>query len=44
MNLIAQGAIDTDVFVTHEFPLDRISEAIEYLVNQVGIKISIKPE
>lgn len=44
MNLIAQGSIDTDLFVTHEFPLDRISEVIDLLVNQVGIKISVKPD
>ncbi|MFA5190932.1 MAG: alcohol dehydrogenase catalytic domain-containing protein [Verrucomicrobiia bacterium] len=44
MNLIAQGSVNTDIFITHEFPLSRISEAIELLVNQVGIKISIKPD
>jgi len=44
MSLIAQGSVNCDLFVTHEFPLGRISEVVELLVNQVGIKILVKPE
>ena len=44
MSLIAQGSVNADLFVTDERPLSRISEVIELLVNQVGIKIAVRPD
>ena len=43
LDLIAQGAIDTSLMVTHEFPLARIAEVVDFLVRQEGIKIAVVP-
>ena len=44
MNLIAQGAINTDLLVTHELPLAKMALILEMLVQQKGIKISFQTE
>ena len=43
LNLISQGAIDTDSLITDEFPLSNFSKALKMLVNQEGIKIAVMP-
>jgi L-iditol 2-dehydrogenase len=43
MDLLAAGAVDTDLLVTHEVPLGRIEEAVDLLVRQEGIKIAVVP-
>jgi len=43
LNLISQGAIDTDSLITDEFPLSDFSKALKMLVNQEGIKIAVMP-
>jgi len=43
MNLLSQNAIDAELFITRELPLDRIEEVIKLLVEQRGIKTAVIP-
>jgi L-iditol 2-dehydrogenase len=43
LDLLAGGAVDTDLLVTHEVPLVRIEEALDLLVCRQGIKIAVVP-
>jgi len=43
MNLLSQNAIDAELFITRELPLDRIEEVIKLLVEQKGIKTAVIP-
>jgi len=43
MNLISQGVIDPELFITRELPLDDLPTIIELLVEQKGIKTAVVP-
>ena len=43
VDLIGQGKINTDVIITHRFPLDRIFDGLKLMEKREGLKIIIKP-
>lgn len=43
LSLISHKSIDTNSLITHQFPLDEVSTAIEMMVRHEGIKIAIIP-
>jgi len=43
LDLIGQGGIDSSAFITAELPLERLSEILDLLVKQVGIKTAVTP-
>jgi L-iditol 2-dehydrogenase len=43
LDLIARKAIDTEAFISGEFPLSRVKEALEKHARQEGIKFAIIP-
>ena len=44
VDLICDGRIDTARMVTHRFPLDRASEAIDFVAGGEGIKVAVVPD
>jgi len=43
LDLIATGALDAREFVTAELPLERLSEALDRIVNKQGVKTAVIP-
>ena len=43
VELIAQGKINTDVIITHRFPLEQIFDGLKLMEKRQGLKIIIKP-
>jgi len=43
VDLIAQGKINSNIIITHRFPLDRIFDGLRLMENREGLKIIIKP-
>lgn len=43
LNLLSQGSIAADAFITNELPLSNFSKVLEMLVGQEGIKIAVIP-
>ncbi|OQO89870.1 zinc-dependent alcohol dehydrogenase family protein [Saccharomonospora piscinae] len=43
LDLVAQGAVDTDELVTHSLPLERFGEALELMRGGTGLKIQVVP-
>lgn len=44
VDLIGRGLIDTARMLTHRFPLDRASEAIDFVASGEGIKVAVIPD
>jgi L-iditol 2-dehydrogenase len=44
LDLLARRAVDARTFITAERPLDKISEALEMIVNHQGIKTAVFPQ
>ncbi|MFO7779640.1 MAG: zinc-binding dehydrogenase, partial [Nitriliruptoraceae bacterium] len=44
VDLICRGWIDTERLVTHRFPLDRASEAIDFVASGEGLKVAVIPD
>jgi L-iditol 2-dehydrogenase len=43
LDLIASNSINAGALITHEFPLNRVKEALELIVNKKGIKSAVIP-
>ncbi len=43
LNLISQGSIDTNSFITGEFPLSDFPNVLNMMINHQGIKIAVIP-
>lgn len=43
LELLASGAIDADLFVTHRRPLDRLDEALELALSREAVKVAVRP-
>lgn len=44
VRLIESGLIDTKSLITHDFPLSRATEAIEFVALGEGIKVAVRPD
>ncbi len=43
LDLVAQGAVDSDALVTHSLPLERFPEALDLMRSGAGLKIQVVP-
>jgi threonine dehydrogenase-like Zn-dependent dehydrogenase len=41
IDVIAAGGIDTDMMVTHTFPIDRFAEAVDVERKRQGLKVQV---
>jgi threonine dehydrogenase-like Zn-dependent dehydrogenase len=44
VDLMAKGVIDADVMISHTYPLDRYSDAVEGFRGGIGRKLLVRPQ
>lgn len=43
VRVLEEGVIDIDAIVTHSFPLSKVDQAFEAMMNRVGVKVAVVP-